>query len=143
MLVSEIINFIKANRNNGRRKTFMLDDEGLELYILWAFVRNNIILAYSGNAISGIVVAYVLPKPCDWLIKNLLPYEEEIHPSAESDKDICVMDWIALDSESRKQLMTKFFARFPNWENQNKWGIHFGQVKLFNNKYMNTLKGIN
>jgi hypothetical protein len=143
MLFSEIINFIKVNRNNGRRKTFMLDDEGLDLYIQWAFQRNNIILSYSDSSISGICVAYVLPKPCDFIVRNMLPYEEEILPKEESDKEICIMDWIALNSQARKDLIEKFFFRFPNWENQTKWGIHFGVVKQFNNKYMKTLKGLN
>jgi hypothetical protein len=39
--------------------------------------------------------------------------------------------------------MAKFFERFPNWENQNKFGIHYGVVKQFNNKYINKMRGIN
>lgn len=143
MLFSDLISFIKENRFKGRRQSFQLDDEGLEQYIRWAFCGNHLMLVSSEKGISGIAVAYALPKPYDGYIANLLPYDEEIPKEVEHKQELCVMDWIAQDSESRKQLVNQFTTRFPNWENQYKWGIQFGKVQLLNNKYMNLLKGLN
>ncbi|CAB4186636.1 hypothetical protein UFOVP1151_29 [uncultured Caudovirales phage] len=143
MLFSDLISFIKENRFKGRRQSFQLDDEGLEQYIRWAFCRNYLMLVSSEKGISGVAIAYALPKPYDGRIETLIPYDNELKEDTENKYEICVMDWIAQDSESRKNLINQFTIRFPNWENQQKWGIQFGLAKQLTNKYMNLLKGIN
>jgi hypothetical protein len=143
MFFDQVISFIKENRYKGRRQSFQLDDAGLEQYIRWAFCGNHIALVSSEKGISGVGIAYILPSPYDGYIAKLLPHDEEISIEGKKVNDLCIMDWIATDSESRKNLINQFTEQFPNWEAQNKWGIQFGTVKLLTNKYMNTLKGIN
>ena len=143
MFFDDLISFVKENRFKGRRQSFQLDDEGLKQYIRWAFCGNHLMLVSSEKGISGVGVAYSLPNPNNGYIANLLPSDEEIPKETEQKHEICVMDWIAQDSESRKNLINQFTTRFPNWKNQTKWGIQFGRVKELTNKYMNLLKGIN
>lgn len=142
MLFQKIINFIKNNQNIGKRAYFQLDDEGLDFYVKWAFSKNCLLLTFTDNNISGIAIAYPLPNKYNGSILSLIPSNEDILIE-ESMCDLCVMDWIALNSESRKCLVSQFQTRFPNWENQNKYGIQFGKQKLLTNKYMNLLKGLN
>ena len=143
MLLTDLIHFIKTNSVKSKRACFQLDDEGLDMYVKWAFNRNYLFLVSDENGISGLGIAYPLPKSYNGLIRSILPYDEELSLESEKTNDLCIMDWLALTSESRKKLMNKFFERFPNWENQTKLGIHYGKVKQLNNKYMNKLKGIN
>ncbi|CAB5178491.1 hypothetical protein UFOVP157_5 [uncultured Caudovirales phage] len=143
MLLTDLIQFIKTNRSNGKRACFQLDDEGLDMYVKWAFNRNYLFLVSDENGISGIGIAYPLPRKWDGHIKNLIPYDEELQLELENINDLCILDWLAKTSKARHDLVSNFFKRFPNWENQDKWGIHYGKVKHFNNKYMNKLKGIN
>lgn len=143
MLLTDLIQFIKTNRNNSNRASFQLNDEGLDMCIKWAFNRDYLLLVSDENGISGFAIVYPLPKPCDWYIKSLIPYDDELAKDAELNNELCVLDWIALNSKARKELINKFMTKFPNWENQNKWGIQRGTIKNLTNKYMNKLKGIN
>ena len=142
MLFTAIIDFIYANRKNGRRGCFMWTDEGLDAYIKWAFSRNGILITLSDNKISGLAIVYALPNGYSGKISSLLPSDSK-YEFDENKSDLCVMDWIALNPDARKGLITQFQQRFPNWEAQNKYGIHFRKVKLLSNKYMNILKGLN
>lgn len=142
MLFQKIINFIKDNQNIGKRTCFQLDKEGLDCYIKWAFAKNCLLLSFTNNNISGIAIAYPLSSKYNGSILSLIPSDEDTEINEEL-RDLCIMDWIALNSKSRKCLILQFQTRFPNWENQNKYGIQFGKQKLLTNKYMNLLKGIN
>lgn len=137
MLRSDIKDFILANRKNGKRECFMWDDNGLECYIDWAFVRNNLFYALSENSISGVGVAYALPKSFDGSIESLLPYDADI--TDEHQKDLVIMDWLAVNSGSRKALVEQFKKRFWNWENQKKYGLHYGKIKELSTTYINKL----
>lgn len=142
MLFQQIINFIKEHPNVGKRAYFQLDDEGLNFYVKWAFSKNCLFLTYTDDKISGIGIAYPLPSKYNGSILSLIPSDEDTDINEEL-RDLCVMDWIALNANSRKCLVSQFQERFPNWENQNKYGIHYGKPKLLTNKYMNILKGLN
>lgn len=137
MLYSDIKNFIIAHRKNGKRECFMWDDNGLEQYIKWSFVRNNLFYALSENSISGVGVAYALPKSFDGTIESILPYDTEI--ANEHQKDLVIMDWLAVNSDSRKALVQGFKKRFWNWENQKKYGMHYGKIKELSTTYINKL----
>ena len=143
MPLTDLIQFIKTNSVKSKRACFQLDDEGLDMYVKWAFNRDYLILVSDENGISGVCIGYPLPKPWDGFIRNVLPYDQELPKEAEKTNDLFVLDWIATSSESRKKVVTKFCQRFPNWENQKKWGIHYGVVRELSNKFMNKLKGIN
>ena len=143
MLLTDLIQFIKTNSVKSKRACFQLNDEGLVMYVKWAFNRNYLFLVSDENGISGLGIAYPFLKYYNGFINSIIPYDEELSLESEKTNDLCIMDWLALTSESRKKLIDKFFERFPNWENQNKLGIHYGKVKQLNNKYMNKLKGIN
>ena len=142
MLLDSIIDFIYANRKNGRRGCFMWSNEGLDEYIKWAFSKNGLLLALKDNKINGVAVVYALPSKHNGTVAGLLPSDEPTN-NPEHQSDLCVGDWIALDANGRKELISQFHQRFPNWENQNKYGIQFGKPKLLTNKYMNLLKGLN
>jgi hypothetical protein len=143
MLLTDIIQFIKINSVKSKRSCFQLDDEGLSMYIKWAFNRNYLFLVSDENGISGLGIAYPLLKSYNGLISSIIPYNEELPLDKENINDLCILDWLAKTSKARQELMNKFFERFPNWKNQNKIGVHYGKVKQFNNKYINKMKGIN
>ena len=138
MFLRELKSFILSNRNVGKRNTFQLNEEGIDAYIQWAFQRDFLFVVYQNDKISGAGISYVIPNKCKGNILDILPYDQDIEN--ETTKDICIMDWIALNPEARNQLMDKFCLRFPNWENQDKWGIHNGKIKLFPNRYVKNLK---
>jgi hypothetical protein len=142
MFFDSIITFIRTNRLNGRRECFAWESECLENYIVWAFSKKGLLLSIKDSNISGVAVVYALPNKSNGDITSLLPNDADL-TAPEASSDLCVMDWIALDAESRKDLIGQFQTRFPNWENQDKYGIQFGKPKLLTNKYMNLLKGIN
>lgn len=143
MFLSELVSFIKENRLNGKRPCFQLIDTTLQEYLKWAFFRDCLLVVSDENGISGVAVAYALPKHFDGDIATLVPYDDEMSKDDENRNELCVMDWIAVNSKSRKALINQFAMRFPNWQNQHKWGLHYGTPKLLTNKYMNLLKGIN
>jgi hypothetical protein len=142
MFFDSIITFIRTNRLNGRRECFAWETNCLENYIIWAFSKKGLLLSIKNSEISGVAVVYPLPRKFQENIAELLPSDDDL-TAPEASSDLCVMDWIAIDAESRKNLITQFQTRFPNWANQNKYGIQFGKSKLLTNKYMNTLKGLN
>lgn len=142
MFFDSIIAFIRANCTKGRRECFAWESECLENYIIWAFSKKGLLVSIKDSKISGVAVVYALPNKSNGDIFSLLPNDADL-TAPEISSDLCVMDWIALDAESRKDLISQFQTRFPNWENQDKYGIQFGKPKLLTNKYMNLLKGLN
>lgn len=137
MFCSQIKQFILNNRSSGKRECFMWENEGLDAYINWAFSRNNLFYVSDENGPIGVGVAYALPKPYNGSIDSLLPYDDEIEN--EHQKDLVIMDWIAANSNARKILVKQFKQRFWNWENQDKYGVHYGKTKKLNNNYINKL----
>jgi len=142
MFFDFIIAFIRTNRLKGRRECFAWESECLENYIVWAFSKKYLFVSLTDSKINGVGVAYPLPHKNTGDIISLLPSDADLD-LPEASSDLCVMDWIALNAQGRKDLMSQFNTRFPNWENQDKYGIQFGKPKLLTNKYMNLLKGIN
>ena len=142
MFFDSIIAFIRTNCTKGRRECFAWETDCLENYIIWAFSKKGLLVSIKDSKISGVAVVYALPNKSNGDIVSLLPSDNNL-TAPEASSDLCVMDWIAADAESRKDLIGQFQTRFPNWENQNKYGIQFGKSKLLTNKYMNILKGLN
>ena len=142
MFFDSIITFIRTNCTKGRRECFAWESECLENYVIWAFSKKYLFVSLMDSKINGVGVAYPLSNKNNGDIICLLPSDVDLE-LPEASSDLCVMDWIALDAQGRKDLMCQFIARFPNWENQDKYGIQFGKPKLLTNKYMNLLKGLN
>jgi len=140
MLRSSIKTFILNHRQDGKRQTFMLDPEGLDGYINWAFINDYLFCVSDENGISGAGVAYPLPKPFDGNIESLLVFEEPLE--SEDNKDLVIMDWVATGPAARKGLVKQFKRRFGNWKNQRKFGIHYGKVKQLPNNYLNKIEKI-
>lgn len=133
-----VLQFIFENRLSGKRQTFMLNDDALSGYIDWAFSNDCLLLVSSENGITGVAVAYPLEKGFDGTVDSLLIFDEP--PEIEHGKELVVMDWIATNPDARRDLVKQFKKRFWNWENQKKWGIHYGKVKELKNSYLNKLE---
>lgn len=142
MFFDSIIAFVRANSTKGRRECFAWDANCLDNYIIWAFSKKGLLLSFEDSKIAGIAVVYAMPRKFSGGVSELLPSNDKL-TDPEAFSDICVMDWIAISSKARKDLINQFQTRFPNWQNQNKYGIQFGEPKLLTNKYMNILKGLN
>lgn len=138
MLKSSILEFVFLNRGSGKRDTFMFEDKELNGYIDWAFLNDYLFCVSDENGISGVGVAYPLPKPFDGSVESLLIFEEPLE--VEHDKELVIMDWVATGPVARRGLVKQFKRRFWNWERQKKWGIHYGKVKEFSNKWVNKME---
>lgn len=139
MFLSELSCFITMNRYKGRREAFGFDGIELRTYLLWAFSFDYLFVVSGENGIIGVGVAYPLYKPYKNNQEDLFSFSKTVNKSEESNHELCIMDWIAINKEARKLLVNKFKVRFPNWESQKKWGIQFGEVKELPNKYINLL----
>lgn len=142
MLLTELKSFIKAHRKNGRREAFGLSIEKDDTYLRWAFCFDYLFIVKSQGEMKGCGVAYPLSTPYSGAESSLYSFGTPVPRDQEKDKEICVMDWIATDRESRCELVGQFKTRFPNWENQRKWGIQFDTVKQLSNKYINYIHSI-
>lgn len=140
MIKGCIKDFIIANRSIGKRECFMWEDQGLDQYLNWSFAKDYLFIVLNKNGISGVGVAYPLPKECDFTLNTILPSEEVIDD--EKSKNLFIADWIAKDKETRRRLVSMFKYRFSNWENQRKFGMHYGKIKELNNNYINKLNNI-
>jgi hypothetical protein len=136
MLLSELASFIDANRYKGRRAAFGITDT--KNYLRWAFLHDYLFVAYDESRISGIGVAYPIDTPYTG-DESVLTAFKRIPVEQEAEKELCVMDWCALDTAGRVGLVYRFKTRFPNWENQRKWGIQFDKVSELSNKYINLI----
>ena len=139
MLLSELTSFINANRNKGRREAFGFEGLELKAYLLWAFSFDYLFVVSDESGITGAGVAYPLAKSYDKDEETLFSFSSPVEKSKESQHELCVMDWVAVDKTARKTLVTQFKTRYPFWESQKKWGLQFGEVKELSNKYINLL----
>jgi hypothetical protein len=140
MLRSDIKEFILRKRENASRGCFQFDAEGLDNYIDWSFHNNFLLYAINDVGISGVAMAYPLPRRFDNSLVSLLPSNEKVE--SEENADLCVMDWAADDAPSRRALVYQFCKRYPNWMKQDKWGVQYGVAKKLNNQYINKLATI-
>jgi hypothetical protein len=134
MLLSELTSFIDANRYKGRREAFGIDDT--KNYLRWAFLHDYLLVSYSEGRIAGVGVAYPINDPYTGDESALNP-DFKVSPVDEPGKELCLMDWCALNTEGRLGLIWRFKTRFPNWESQKKWAIQFDKVVEISNKYIN------
>lgn len=139
MFLSELSDFIIANRSKGRREAFGFDGSALTVYLTWAMSFDYLFVVSSENGISGAGVAYPLPTPYKGAEDELFSFRHIVPRTEEHEKELCIMDWAADSKEGRKSLIRKFQKRYPNWENQKKWALQFGEAKEITNRYINFL----
>lgn len=143
MLQEEVINFINANRTKGRREAFGFEGQTLKMYLTWAFSFNYLFLVFDKDEIVGVGVAYPIKKPFNGDKFTLFVFNDIVPKEEEHKHELCVMDWVATTEEARKTLVQNFKKRYPNWENQKKWGIQLDNAKEITNKHINLLHKIN
>jgi hypothetical protein len=141
MEFSEEINFITSNRNIGRRDYFGWKDEGLPTYIKWASTFQYLLKVVEDGKITGLAIAYPIERDCKCM-EDLYMFGNIVKKEDEPNKSLFVLDWLATTTSARKELVNKFKSRYPNWENQKKFGIQFNKLKLLSNKYINLLNTI-
>lgn len=135
ILRSCIENFIKTHSFKGRQKSFTFNDEGLQQYINWAFCNDLIVLCSNEKEITGIGIVYPISKIPSKIL-DLLPAD-----NIDFKENICIMDLIANDKNTRQQLTKEFMKKHPNWRSLNKWAIRNGSVVELNNKYIELVGG--
>lgn len=143
MMLSKVIDFINANKTKGRREAFGFDGDTLKMYLTWAFSFNYLFLVFNNNEIVGVGVAYPLKTPFNGEKFTLFVFNDIVPKEEEHNHELCIMDWVATTEEARKTLVENFKKRYPNWENQKKWGLQFEDTKEITNKYINLLHKIN
>ena len=139
MLLTELSSFVDANRYKGRREAFGINDT--RNYLRWAFLHDYLFVSYDEGRIAGVGVAYPIATPYTGDESALNP-DFKVQPIEEAGKDLCIMDWCALNAAGRISLVWKFRQRYPNWENQNKWAIQFDKVVEISNKYINLTEAL-
>lgn len=139
MLLSELASFVDANRYKGRREAFGINDT--KNYLRWAFLHDYLFVAYDEGRIAGVGVAYPIATPYTGDESALNP-DFKVQPQDEAGKDLCIMDWCALNASGRISLIWKFRQRYPNWETQKKWAIQFDKVVEISNKYINLTEAL-
>jgi len=139
MFLSDLISYIKANRNKGRGEAFGWTDDELIAYIHWADTFNYLFVESDENGFTGVAVMYPVAKKDEQKHEDLLTFKDIIPATAEKSNDLCVMDFIATTLEAKKSLVTQLKDRYPNWESQEKLALRFGIIKKLSNKYINLL----
>lgn len=142
MLQAQVIDFINTNKTKGRREAFGFGGNELKMYLTWAFSFNYLFVVFDKCEIVGVGVAYPLKRPFNGDKFTLFVFNEIVPKSEEHMHELCIMDWVATTDTARKTLVKNFQKRYPNWENQKKWGLQFGEAKEINNKYINLLNKI-
>lgn len=140
MLLSELKAFINTNRKKGRREAFGLAVQSDDTYLAWAFAFDYLFVVKENFRITGCGVAYPLGKPYSGDVKALFAFGKPVPRDSEGSCDICIMDWIAVTGNARRELVRLFKARYKNWDKQRKWGLHDDVPREFSNKYLNHLE---
>jgi len=139
MLLSELTSFIDTNRYKGRREAFGIKDT--KNYLRWAFLHDYLFVSYDEAGIAGVGVAYPISAAYDGSDDSLYAFKS-VPLEDEASKELCIMDWCAVNTAGRIGLVSRFKRRFPNWENQRKWGIQFDKVSELSNKYINLIHAL-
>jgi hypothetical protein len=139
MLLSELASFVDANRYKGRREAFGIKDT--KNYLRWAFLHDYLFVSYDEGRIAGVGVAYPINDPYEGNEETLNP-QFRVFPEDEPKKELCIMDWCALNTAGRVGLVFRFKQRYPNWENQKKWAVQFDKVVEISNKYINLTEAL-
>jgi len=72
---------------------------------------NFLLYAINDVGISGVAMAYPLPRRFDNSLVSLLPSNEKVE--SEEKADLCVMDWAADDAPSRRALVLSILQKIP------------------------------
>lgn len=138
---SEEITFITTNKNIGRRDYFDWKTDSLPLYLKWSLTFDYLFKVIEDNKITGIGVAYPIQRDCKCM-EDLFMFGNIVKKEDEPNKSLFILEWLAVTPNARRELVTKFKQRYPNWENQKKFGIQFDKMKLLPNRYINLLNNI-
>jgi hypothetical protein len=131
-----LIAFIEDNRFKGRGKSFGWTGDDLKVYLHWAARFNYLFVSIEDNKFTGVAIMYPLSNTYDGDDDKLFDFMEK----NESDTDdLCIMDFISTTEKSKKDLVSKLKLRYPNWKDQNKWSLRFGEAKKISNRYINLL----
>jgi len=146
MTLGHLISYIKANRNKGRGEAFDWTDDELITYIHWADTFRYLFVVSDENGFAGCTVMYPVTKPVDGEPQELMTFKANIPQSEENTADLCIMDFVASNTEAKKNLVIQLKERYPNWSNQDKWTLRlerpfsgFHTAKKLSNKYINLL----
>jgi len=146
MTLDDLISYIKTNRNKGRGEAFAWTDDELITYIYWADTFNYLFVESDESGFTGVAVMYPVAKKEEQDVNDLITFKNIIPVSDEKTADLCLMDIIASSPAAMKSLASQLKKRYPNWSNQNKWGLRlerpfsgFHIAKKLSNKYINLL----
>jgi hypothetical protein len=140
MLQNQVIDFVNSNRST---KSFGFEGNQLKMYLTWAFSFDYLFIVFENNEIVGVAVAYPLKRPFNGDKFTLFVFNDIVPLKDEHKHELCIMDLVAVTDSARKTLVENFQKRYPNWENQKKWGIRSDESKEITNKYINLLNKIN
>jgi hypothetical protein len=139
MFQNQVIDFINANRTT---KSFGFEGNHLKMYLTWAFSFDYLFIVFENNEIVGVGVAYPLKRPYNGDKFTLFVFNEIVPPSEEHKHELCIMDLVAVTDSARKTLVKNFQQRYPNWQNQKKWGLRDEETREISNQYINLLNKI-
>jgi hypothetical protein len=138
MPLADIIQFIKENRNNGKRTCF--DIEHLQDWIEWALDKDYLFVSKDTEQITGVLTVCPIGK---W---SEAPNMEQVIDNMgknHTDTDYFIMDALTSTAEARRELVNKALARFKdiesNPETQLYASVKNGIIK-FNKQTILTLK---
>ena len=137
MLFSEILEFVVTHRDKGRSGAFEFDDNILASYIAWSFRMDYLITTHKDGELTGVLIAAPLNKGFSPDQDKLFSFDRQIPIGEEKDHPVGILDFICVDSESRKVLVEKLVSRFDNFLHQEKWAMRFGNVVKLPNRYFN------
>lgn len=135
-MLSELKDFALAHRYKGRGESFGFEDNTLDTYLQWAYIKDYLLTVIEDDKFVALAVVY--PFKYDGA-ESLMSFNTGIRKDEEYKFDLCIMDVIALNSEALKKLILKFKIRFPHWDRVNKWAYRFGSPRQITNKYLNLL----
>lgn len=136
MTEEALIAFIEDNRFKGRGESFGWTGDNLKVYLHWAARFNYLFVSIEDNKFTGVAIMYPLSNSYDGDDDKLFDFMEK----NESDTDdLCIMDFISTTEKSKKDLVSKLKSRYPNWKDQNKWALRFGEARKISNRYINLL----
>lgn len=138
MLLADIIQFIKTNRDQGKRTCF--DIEHLQDWIEWALEKNYIFVSKDKEKITGVLTVCPIGK---W---SEVPNMEQVIDSMgkpHTDTDYFIMDALTSSKEARQELVNKALERFKDIESNPATQLYAfvkDEIIKFNKKTILTLK---
>ena len=111
MPLADLIQFIKTNRDQGKRTCF--DIKYLQEWVEWALEKNYIFVSKDKEEITGVLTVCPIGK---W---SEMPNMEQVIDSMgkhHTDTDYFIMDALTKTKESRQELVNQALERFKDIE---------------------------